>query len=87
MLNVLILTAALGCTEATEGPVVAIVAAPVRIMADVAPLRRLAQARPARRLLTAVAARKPVRGALRRVATRVRERPRLRAVRGFVTWR
>ena len=87
MIEILILTAALGCTEVTEVPVIAIVAAPVRVLADVQPVRRLVKARPARRLLTAVAARKPARRFLGRVANRVRERPRLRAARRFVTGR
>jgi hypothetical protein len=69
MIEILILTATYYAAEAMT----------------VAPVRFFVKNKPIRKRLQQLAARKPARRFIRRVANRVHERPRLRAVRGFVT--
>ncbi len=88
MLNVLLLTAALGA-HCDDGvcPVATIVAAPVRVVLAVQPVRSVLRAQPARRVAAAVVRAKPARRVVGRVANRVHERPRLRAARRVVLGR
>ena len=76
MLNVLILTAALGapCDHGYRVPFAAVAVSVVRVPAAIV------RAKPARRVAAAVARAQPA----RRIVGRIVERPRLRAVRRFV---
>jgi len=72
MLNaVMIVALTIGTTETIELPVVAIVAAPVRIVRDVQPVRSVIRAKPARRVAGAVLSVRPLRAAKQFIGKRV----------------
>lgn len=73
----LLLTVAL-CGACDQAPAMTVLVTPLRVAA------RVIEARPARSAMGALVERKPARRALIRVADRVHERPRLRAIRRFV---